>query len=274
MPKPLRTTLNQKTLANGAHVLFSAMDLFTRHLLGRREGGGPKGGGPKISRFFFPSPATIFILSSFGGPLVECWWCYSLGPPGLHTTTGPVSVPGFERRQILAHPSSLHLSGPNSRPTAFTLRGATLGAAQVGNGQKAVLVCLLVEFKMSITIFPNDWNPSHRISTGRRSSSAPPLPPLPTLRTPLGLNFLVLAPRINTPSPLLIFQNVAFQLLLFGSLSVEVVVVCAFVAAFAVHCCLWCCFFCFVAAAGVLTFQNVCVAFAASFVALVAGWCC
>ena len=33
---------------------------------GRRERrvGGPKGGGPKISRFFFPSPATVFILSS------------------------------------------------------------------------------------------------------------------------------------------------------------------------------------------------------------------
>ena len=39
------------------------------------NGGAPKSGEPKISRFF-PSPATIFFLSSLSwGPFVEFWWC-------------------------------------------------------------------------------------------------------------------------------------------------------------------------------------------------------
>ena len=38
---------------------------------------GPESGGPKISRFFFPPPATIFFLfpSLLGSFLVEFWWC-------------------------------------------------------------------------------------------------------------------------------------------------------------------------------------------------------
>ena len=44
--------------------------------VGARRVGVPKGGRPEIS-LFFPSPATIFILSSFlGGLLVEFWWCF------------------------------------------------------------------------------------------------------------------------------------------------------------------------------------------------------
>ena len=42
--------------------------------------GPPSAGPPKISLFFFSSPATIFILSSsLGGHFVEFW-------PGFHTT--------------------------------------------------------------------------------------------------------------------------------------------------------------------------------------------
>ena len=33
-------------------------------------------GSPKFRVFFFPSPATVFILfSSLGGRFVEFWWC-------------------------------------------------------------------------------------------------------------------------------------------------------------------------------------------------------
>ena len=39
------------------------------------KGGGPKGRGPKISRFF-PSPATVFIPSSLGGPFVDFGWSF------------------------------------------------------------------------------------------------------------------------------------------------------------------------------------------------------
>ena len=42
-----------------------------------RKSGGPKGGGPKFSRFFFPAPAAKFVLffPLFGVLLVEFWWC-------------------------------------------------------------------------------------------------------------------------------------------------------------------------------------------------------
>ena len=69
------------------------------------EGWGPEGWGPKISRFFFPSPATVFSFSlSFGlfrvilvvfdapGPSnVHVWSSRPrrpglVGPPGFHTT--------------------------------------------------------------------------------------------------------------------------------------------------------------------------------------------
>ena len=40
------------------------------------KGGAPKGGGPKISRFFFPLPPQFsFFSPSLGGPFVEFWWC-------------------------------------------------------------------------------------------------------------------------------------------------------------------------------------------------------
>ena len=40
------------------------------------EGWGPEGCGPNISRFFFPSPATKFVLFfPLWGLLVEFWWC-------------------------------------------------------------------------------------------------------------------------------------------------------------------------------------------------------
>ena len=48
---------------------------------------GSKGGrGAKISRFFSPSPATIFFLSSISlGVLVEFWWCLEpQGPSNVH----------------------------------------------------------------------------------------------------------------------------------------------------------------------------------------------
>ena len=39
--------------------------------------GQPSAGLPKISLFFFPSPATVFILLSLSwGPFVEFWWCF------------------------------------------------------------------------------------------------------------------------------------------------------------------------------------------------------
>ena len=42
---------------------------------GPRRVWAPKGGKSKF-RAFFPSPATIFIISpSFGGRFVEFWWC-------------------------------------------------------------------------------------------------------------------------------------------------------------------------------------------------------
>ena len=41
------------------------------------KGGVPKGCGPNISRFFSPSPAPIFALSSLSGSLlVEFWWFF------------------------------------------------------------------------------------------------------------------------------------------------------------------------------------------------------
>ena len=71
--------------------------------LGSRRVVGPKGGGPKISRFFFSRlPLISFFLLSLGCLLVEFWWCFRkpafkcafgvLGlpgapkPPGFHTT--------------------------------------------------------------------------------------------------------------------------------------------------------------------------------------------
>ena len=46
----------------------------------------PKGGGPKISRFFFPPPATIFFLLSLSwGPFVEFWWCLKRRGPEMCT---------------------------------------------------------------------------------------------------------------------------------------------------------------------------------------------
>ena len=43
---------------------------------GGQQGGAPKGGGKKFGALF-PSPATIFFLSSLaGGPFVEFWWCF------------------------------------------------------------------------------------------------------------------------------------------------------------------------------------------------------
>ena len=37
--------------------------------------GALRGGEPKISRFFFLSPAEISFCLLSGGPLVEFWWC-------------------------------------------------------------------------------------------------------------------------------------------------------------------------------------------------------
>ena len=43
-------------------------------------------GGPKISRFFFPPPATIFILLPLSwGPCVEFWWCLKRRGPEMCT---------------------------------------------------------------------------------------------------------------------------------------------------------------------------------------------
>ena len=52
---------------------------------GALEGGAPKGGGAKISRFF-PSPAPIFALFvSLGCLLVEFWWCLKHRNPQMCT---------------------------------------------------------------------------------------------------------------------------------------------------------------------------------------------
>ena len=41
------------------------------------EDGAPKGGGLKISCFFFSSPATISLFLCLSGCLlVEFWWCF------------------------------------------------------------------------------------------------------------------------------------------------------------------------------------------------------
>ena len=45
----------------------------------------PKGGGPKISRFFFPSSRRNFLSSLSWGPLVEFWWCLKHRGPEMCT---------------------------------------------------------------------------------------------------------------------------------------------------------------------------------------------
>ena len=114
-------------------------DMFRPHLFRpmlwanvSAEGGAPNCGAPKVGpqrvgpqrvgaknlALFFPSPATILILSSsFGGPCVEFWWCLkrlgpemctfgvlglsceapaALGPPGLHTTARELQTCTFQ----------------------------------------------------------------------------------------------------------------------------------------------------------------------------------
>ena len=52
---------------------------------GHPSAGPPSAGPPKIS-LFFPSPATIFILSSsLGGRFVEFWWCLKRRDPQMCT---------------------------------------------------------------------------------------------------------------------------------------------------------------------------------------------
>ena len=49
-------------------------------------GGAPKGGEPEISRFFFPSPATISLFLCLSGCLVvEFWWCFEGRNPEMCT---------------------------------------------------------------------------------------------------------------------------------------------------------------------------------------------
>ena len=48
--------------------------------------GALKGGRPKISLFFVPSPTLIFVLFlSRGGLLVEFWWCLKRRDPLMCT---------------------------------------------------------------------------------------------------------------------------------------------------------------------------------------------
>ena len=58
--------------------------------MGGPKGGGQRGGGPKIPHFF-PTPTTIFFLSSLslGGPFVEFWWCLKRWGPETWTFEGP-----------------------------------------------------------------------------------------------------------------------------------------------------------------------------------------
>ena len=51
------------------------------------QGEAPKGGGPKISRFSFPSPTIAFSFCppSLGVLLVEFWWCLKCGDPNARS---------------------------------------------------------------------------------------------------------------------------------------------------------------------------------------------
>ena len=54
--------------------------------MGHPKGGALKGVGPKISRFFFPPPATVSLfLCLFGCLLVEFWWCLKRRGPEMCT---------------------------------------------------------------------------------------------------------------------------------------------------------------------------------------------
>ena len=51
-----------------------------------RKSVGPKGGGPKISSFFFPLPPQNSFFSSLSGCLlVEIWWCLKRRDPQMCT---------------------------------------------------------------------------------------------------------------------------------------------------------------------------------------------
>ena len=59
--------------------------------MGRTQKNVPKGWGPKgwegpTFRAFFPSPATMFFVSSsLEGPFVEFWWCLKRRGPEMFT---------------------------------------------------------------------------------------------------------------------------------------------------------------------------------------------
>ena len=87
--------------------------------------GGPKGGGPKISRMiFFPSPATIFFLSSLSwGLLVEFWWYLKRRGPEMST----FGVLGLSCEA----PAGLAEGGPGE---GGPWGGRSLGRAVLGEG--------------------------------------------------------------------------------------------------------------------------------------------
>ena len=101
---------------------------------GAPKGGAQKGGGPKISRFFFPPPATIFILLSLSwGPFVEFWWCLKRRGPEMCTfgvlglsCASPGGPVWWGRRGFTRQPESpnVHISGyrPSKTPTKFNER--------------------------------------------------------------------------------------------------------------------------------------------------------
>ena len=57
---------------------------------GTAKGRAPKGGGPKISRFFpLLPPQFSFFSPSLGGSFVEFWWCLKRRGPEMCTFQGP-----------------------------------------------------------------------------------------------------------------------------------------------------------------------------------------
>ena len=91
-------------------------------------------GEPKISRFFFRPPATIFILLPLSwGPCVEFWWCLKRRGPEMCTfgvlglsCASPGGPVWWGRRGFTRQPESpnVHISGfwPSKTPTKFNER--------------------------------------------------------------------------------------------------------------------------------------------------------
>ena len=117
-----------------------------------RKIGGPKGGGPKISRFFFfpLPPQNSFFSSLSGGLLVEFWWCFEA--PGalqcarLEFSGGRVQprrpqsrrgfTPEHDQTKTLNRETSTHATQhTHTNTTHFTTSQSRFGQTRFGHSR-------------------------------------------------------------------------------------------------------------------------------------------